>query len=602
MNWDLTSYFPAPDHPDVDRFKQDLEIDLAALQQQAAALDPLGASNLDDWEGALLRAEQLLRRLSHLGSYLGCLTAADATNESFRKSEASFALLSAEGEKLSVEFKRGLKGVDDAAVDTLLLRPALDGCAHYVARLREAAEKTMSLAEEHLSADLGVNGLHAWGRLYDTLSGKLEFDMRWPDGRCERLPIAQRRSLLSNPDRDVRRAAFTGGNSAWEQVIDVTGAAINAIAGTRLSLNAHRRVDHFLDVALYQAKITRPTLEAMFTAIHERREVAQKILQIKATAQGTQGVAWYDLEAPLPTDGEDAESLTWEKGKAQVRDAFAQSYPDLARFTEEAYKKEWVEWEPRAGKRPGAFCTGSLLTMEPRVYMTFNGSGGDVRTLAHELGHAFHHHVLQKMRPFAHLYPMTLAESASTFAEMILTEGQLNDPDLSDAQKLAILDTETGNGAVFLTDLPVRFEFEKAFHEERAKGEVEVSRLKELMVETQRGLFGNLLEEGGEDPYYWASKLHFYITGVTFYNFPYTFGFLLSRGLFARFKEEGPAFLPKYEEFLRRTGQDMAEGVARDSIGVDLTSPEFWMGAIDTMLEPMGQLEELLARKTGGQS
>ena len=153
---------------------------------------------------------------------------------------------------------------------------------------------------------------------------------------------------------------------------------------------------------------------------------------------------------------------------------------------------------------------------------------------------------------------------------------------------------------MFLTDLPVRFEFEKAFHEERAQGEVEVSRLKELMVETQRSLFGDCLEEGGEDPFFWASKLHFYITGVTFYNFPYTFGFLLSRGLFARFKQEGAAFLPRYEEFLRRTGQDMTEGVARDSIGVDLTSPEFWMDAIDTLLEPVQQLEELLARGKGG--
>lgn len=600
MNWDLSSYFPSPDHADTAAFKQKLKTDLATLLKQASKLESLATSNLDTWEEALLASEDILRRASHLGSYLGCLTSADTANEAFRKEEAAFALLDAEGEKLDVEFKRGLKGVSDADVEALLSRPSLAGCAHYVGRLREAAEKTMSLPEEHLAADLGVNGLHAWGRLYDNVSGKLEFDMAWPDGRSERLPMSQRRSLLSNPDRAVRRAAFDGGNAAWEGVIDVTAAAINAIGGTRLSLNEHRRIEHFLDVALYQSKITRASLDAMFSAIHEKRHVAQKVLQIKAQAQGTAGVAWYDLEAPLPTEEGDKESLTWEAGKTQVRDAFAQTYPDLARFTESAYEKQWIEWEPRSAKRPGAFCTGSLLTVEPRVYMTFNGSSGDVRTLAHELGHAFHHHILRQTRPFGHLYPMTLAESASTFAEMILTEGQLNDPDLSDAQKLAILDTETGNGAVFLTDLPVRFEFEKAFHEERAQGEVEVSRLKELMVETQRSLFGDCLEEGGEDPFFWASKLHFYITGVTFYNFPYTFGFLLSRGLFARFKQEGAAFLPRYEEFLRRTGQDMAEGVARDSIGVDLTSPEFWMDAIDTLLEPVQQLEELLARGKGG--
>ena len=280
MNWDLSSYFPAPDHPDVERFRGSLESDLAALMQQAADLEPLSETNLDAWEAALLSSEEILRRLSHLGSYLGCLTAADAANESYRKAEATFALLDAESEKLGVEFQRGLKGVDDRHVDMLLARASLDGCAHYIDQLREAAEKTMSLPEERLAADLGVDGLHAWGRLYDNLAGKLQFDMAWPDGRSQRLPMAQRRSLLSNPDRAVRRAAFDGGNAAWEGVSDVTGAAINAIAGTRLSLNGHRRIDHFLDVALHQAKISRASLEAMFDAIHERREVAQRILQI----------------------------------------------------------------------------------------------------------------------------------------------------------------------------------------------------------------------------------------------------------------------------------------------------------------------------------
>jgi oligoendopeptidase F len=191
---------------------------------------------------------------------------------------------------------------------------------------------------------------------------------------------------------------------------------------------------------------------------------------------------------------------------------------------------------------------------------------------------------------------MTLAESASTFGEMILTEGILSDPAVSDEDKLRVLDMETAHGAVYLMDIPVRFEFERAFHEERQAGEVEVSRLRELMTQTQQRLFGDTLEEGGDDPLFWASKLHFYITGVTFYNFPYTFGFLLSRGLFARFREEGDAFLPRYEEFLRSTGSDTAENVARESLGVDIESPEFWVDAIDTLGDAVEQLEGLWGR------
>ena len=197
---------------------------------------------------------------------------------------------------------------------------------------------------------------------------------------------------------------------------------------------------------------------------------------------------------------------------------------------------------------------------------------------------------------------MTLAESASTFGEMILTDGILSAPDIDDQQKAAILDMETGHGAIYLLDIPVRYEFEKAMYEERAEGELSVSRLKELMCETQRRVFGDLLEEGGEDPYFWASKLHFYITGTTFYNFPYTFGFLLSRGLYARFRQEGTSFLPRYAEFLRSTGSDSAENVARDTIDCDLESPEFWIDAILSLEEPLQQLRQVTQQLIGGGS
>ncbi len=596
MNWDLTSYFPRFDGPEMRDFQRALAEDLAALVTRAGALPALSADNAEAWESVLLDVEALSRRLHHLGSYLGCLTAADAGNEAYKKAEAAFARTEAEAEKLEVELQRGLKETGADALDGLAGRPALDGCAYYLRRLREEARRTMSPAEERLSADLGVDGIHAWGRLYDTLSGKLQFDMEWPDGRSERLPMARRRSLMSHPDRAVRRAAFDGGNAAWEAVQDVTGAAINAIAGTRLTLNRHRGVDHFLDTALFQARITRRSLEALFEAIYDRAELARRVFRFKARAMCAPGIAWYDLEAPLPAAGEE-KPLSWEEAHSWVRQAFAAAYPALGEFMGQMVERRWIEWEPRPGKRPGAFCTGSMLTMEPRVYMSFNGRLGDVRTLAHEAGHAFHHHVLRRSRPVLHHYPMTLAESASTFGEMILTEGVLGDPAVSDEDKLRVLDMEAAHGAVYLMDIPVRFEFEKAFHEERLEEEVEVSRLCGLMAQTQRRLFGDALEEGGEDPLFWASKLHFYITGLTFYNFPYTFGFLLSRGLFARFREEGAAFLPRYEDFLRRAGADTAENVARESIGADLESPSFWREAIDTLREPIERLEELWSRQ-----
>jgi oligoendopeptidase F len=203
--------------------------------------------------------------------------------------------------------------------------------------------------------------------------------------------------------------------------------------------------------------------------------------------------------------------------------------------------------------------------------------------------------MMRDIRPYGRGYPMTLAETASTFGEQVLMNGILDDPAISAAQKALILDIETGHGAIYLLDIPVRYEFEKAFYEERASGPLSVSRLKELMVDTQRKIFGDVLEVGGEDPYFWASKLHFYITGVTFYNFPYTFGYLLSRALYAMFKKNTGEFLPRYEEFLRLAGAEPAEKLVQHAIGRNIEEPQFWAEAIDSLEEPSARLEKLLA-------
>lgn len=594
MNWDLTDYFPEFNGPEMVAFKDEIKADLADLLQTASELDVLGEQNLSDWEDVFVRYEDLMTRFSHIGSYVGCLTSVDARNEAYTKEEAALSRLGADASKLSVELLRGLKDAPDTVFDQFVTRDALKDAGYALGRMRRDAQFTMDAAREGLAADLGVDGIQAWGRLYDTVSGKLEFDMVYPDGKTERLPMSQRRSLMEKPDRAVRQAAFEGGNRAWEGAADMAAAALNAIAGTRLTLNGYRGVNHFLDVACFQAAISQKTLDAMFEAIHSENELGRRIFRQKAQVMGRENIAWYDLGAPLPLS--DNEELDWEAGKALVHNSFSRAYPELGNFVQRVYDNNWVEWEPRSGKRPGAFCTGSKRIKQSRIFMTFNNTIGDVRTLAHEAGHAFHSYVLREKRPFASRYPMTLAESASTFGEMILTEGILENPDISDVQKALTLDMEVGHGAIYLMDIPVRFEFEKAFYEARQKGELGVSEIKDLMVETQRRIFGDVLESGGEDPYFWASKLHFYITGVTFYNYPYTFGFLLSRGLFALFQKEGADFLPRYEDFLRLTGSDTCENVAKRSIEQDLEKPDFWVQAIRSLEAPLEKLEEILPK------
>ena len=204
MNWDLTSYFSGFDSADVAQFKASLESEIAGLQSRCAQITPIGADTAGSWEEIFLEVEVVWQRMSHLGSYLGCLTAADSANEAYKAAEAAFATVSAEAETLEVDLKRGLREASDADFSAFAQRPALAECGHYLSRLREEAQRTMSPEEERLAAALGVDGINAWGRLYSTLSGKLEFDMVYADGRREKLPMAQRRSLMANPDRAVR--------------------------------------------------------------------------------------------------------------------------------------------------------------------------------------------------------------------------------------------------------------------------------------------------------------------------------------------------------------------------------------------------------------
>ena len=595
MTWDLTSYFPEFNGEEMLRFKEALRQDVEALKQSAAALAPLTEENVPAWETIFLRHEDLLRRMSHFGSYIGCLASSDARNEAYLKEEAALARQRAELAKVRIELLRAVKNSDEEIFASFTARPSLAGAQNYLNRLREEARRAMVPDKEVLATDLGVDGIQAWGRLYDTMASKLEFDMVYPDGRRERLPMSQRRSLMDHPDRRARKAAFDGGNAAWRTIEDAAAAALNAIAGTRLTLNRHRGVEHFLDIALFQAAISRKTLDAMLDALRADIEIPRRVLRLKARQMGQKAVAWYDLGAPL--DLADHQKLSWEQAKQTVAASFSLAYPALANFFNgEVIQKSWIDWEPRAGKRPGGFCTTSMLSKESRIFMTYNESLGDVLTLAHESGHAFHGYLMRDARPYARGYPMTLAETASTFGEQVLMNGLLDDHSVSDAQKALMLDVEIGHGAVYLLDIPVRYEFEKSFYEERKSGELSVGRLKELMVATQRQVVGDLLEPGGEDPYLWASKLHFYITGITFYNFPYTFGYLLSRGLYAIFRIEGDDFLPKYEELLRLAGSDTAENVVRRTVGRDLEEPQFWSEAIRSLEEPMNRLEALLPK------
>ncbi len=581
-HWDLSRFFPSFNDPARQQFRDQMRHDLVRVTEAAKSLPTLDMAHLASWEKVLREYEDLTARSWHYSTYIGCLTAEDANNAAYQAEAAEDAQTGAEMQKLSTQLKRGFRSADDAAFAALLKRPSLKGAEHYLQRLREDARRSMTPDLENLTSDLEVDGFSAWGRMYDQLIGKLEFDLVLPNGKSDKRPFSEFETLMGDPDPVVRQAAYTGLTTAIRQHIDPIAHALNHIAGWRLTLNQYRGIPDILDNALFEADIRRETLEAMFGALKKHIDIPRSMARLKARKLGHTTLAWQDFDAPLP--GISNARVSWNEGREKFLAAFRNRLPDMADLFLEMEKNRFLETEIRTGKAPGAFCTDSPLTGESRIFMTYGGTLNDLYTLSHESGHAYNNFVMKDMRPFARLMPNTLAETASTFGELVFTHGLLADPATNDEQKARILNMEANNVIGYLLDVPCRYYFEKALYAERAKGEVGIERLQELMLAAQRETFGDTLDQQG-NPWFWATKGHFYFTDSTFYNFPYTFGFLLSRGLMAEYKKQGAAFLPRYREFLRLSGSMTAEEVARRTIGVDLSDQKFWESAILSLQE-----------------
>lgn len=572
--WSLTAYFTQFGADDYLAFKSALGADIEAFLLSVREPGSVSAE-------CICAYESLSVRFGHLSSFLGCLASDDATNDAVRADEAWLATLSAELTKISAIVEGALAELDEDAAAALIADPALHGAEFAVRRMRESGRHLMPSDQEALAADLNVDGLHAWGRLYDTLSGRLSFPMTFPDGHQESVPMARRRALMADPDRTTREAAFRDGQVPWETHADTFAAALNGISGARLNLMKRRGRGHFLDEPLFDGGLTRPTLDALMQALRENIEIPRMALRSAAKFQKAP-LHFFDLEAPQIPAPSDLK-VTWDDACEILHRAFHASYPRLGEFFDSMLDQRWIEAQPRANKRPGAFCTGSGVIHQPRVFMTHHGTINDVVTLAHEVGHAWHFEVLKNHRPLATNPPMTLAETASNFGEMILLDGLERDPASSPGLRAYLLDQQMNRAHAYLINIPMRYSFEHAFYDQRQKGELSAPALRGTMEAAQRDWYGDTLAEDGLDPMFWASKLHFFITGTSFYNFPYVFGYLLSQGLFARLQVDGTKFLTDYERFLEQTGSADCETVVRETLGADITKTEFWAQAIRSL-------------------
>jgi pepF/M3 family oligoendopeptidase len=403
------------------------------------------------------------------------------------------------------------------------------------------------------------------------------------DGKVVELSAGQAFNKLHTPDTAKRTELFAQWERSWAEKSDFCADALNHLAGFRLQTYKHRGWSSVHKEPLAINRMTGATLEAMWGAIEESKPRFVQYLNRKAQMLGLERLAWADVEAPV---GDSVQHISYEAGAELIVEQFRRFSPKMAEFAEMAFAKRWIEAEDRPGKRPGGFCTSFPIAGETRIFMTFGGTMNNVSTLAHELGHAYHQHVMNDMPPLAQEYAMNVAETASTFAEMIVADALVSAA-ATEGERVTLLEDKLQRAVAFFMNIHARFIFETNFYEERRRGLVNVDRLNELMVDAQKKAFLDSLS--GYHPHFWAAKLHFYATDVPFYNFPYTFGYLFSAGIYERAKREGLAFEDKYAALLRDTGSMTVEELAAKHLGVDLTKRDFWQGAVRMAAEDVDQ-------------
>ena len=437
---------------------------------------------------------------------------------------------------------------------------------------------------EEIMARMNMSGGSAWSDLQQYLTSTVPVTYR---GGATNLSAV--RNLAYDPDPQVRRDAYQAELACYDRIKDSVAYALNSIKLETITDCRLRGYGSPLERTLKQSDMERATLDAMLGAMDEYLPKFWQYLKAKGKALGhTNGLPWYDLFAPM---GKSSTRFTTEDARNYLVELFGKFNPEEAEMIARAFDDAWIDFYPRDGKAGGAFCADVECLGQSRILTNFDGMFTDVVTLAHELGHAYHNFCIRDHRPLNHGYSMPLAETASTFNECVVMASAIQAAGDRE-EKLALIESQLQDATQIICDIYSRYRFETMVFENREERFMDAGTLCEFMTAAQKQCYGDGLDPEYLHPYMWVCKSHYY--GPTFYNFPYAFGGLFARGLYAQYEKEGDAFLPKYRKLLHTTTVATAEETARVA-GVDLTDRNFWRDALQTIADQIDLFCDLVA-------
>ncbi|MGS3143370.1 M3 family oligoendopeptidase [Aeromonas sanarellii] len=580
QQWQNEHIYPSLDSSVLEA---DMSLARASLAELGGFIEGLAQAqtSLPALQDFLREVRLRARRIRDIGWNIAVLAACKGSQDArdgLAKQQASRA------RALNADLFKTLAPIDDLMLalpapefEQLMADPLLGEEAYRLRHERRLQDQRLPVEAEQLVIGLGTDGLHAWGNLYNDLVGKIRLVI---DGR--EMGLAEASNLLSSPDRALRKEAFDAISAGWEGEQETVAAILNALNGWRLELSRQRgkvRTLDALDLSCHQSHIERATLDTLMQETWQARHLGQRALGLMAGRLGLEVLGPEDLFAPPPAASR--REIPFEEAIGIIAEAFARFDPEMGDFARMMAERGWIDAAPTPNRRTGAYCTKFAEPVEPRVFITYAGTMDNVITLAHELGHAWHNWLIRDLPMSQRSYPMTLAETASIFAET-LVRSALFEQAQSPEERLAIAWAEADGAATFLVNIPARFDFERALVAERESGYVSPARLKAMTDEAWGRWYEKSL--GRYHPMFWAAKAHFSIAGFGFYNYPYLFGYLFSLGVYQQLMSRqgaGEANVAEaYRALLRDTGRMSAEALVEKHLGQDIRQSAFWQGSL----------------------
>ena len=531
--------------------------------------------NLESIKAAIAALEEFSVLSSRLGNYINLTLTANTTDETANKYRTLFGNAYA---ALNSAYTKVYKFIGSVETD-ITADENLKDYEFYFAEAKQQYKHLLSDELEDVIAKFSISGGDGWEQLFEAMTSGVEGEFKG-----EKVTLSEIRNMAYDADAAVRKEAYETELKMYDTIKEPIAFALNNIKQQVLTETSLRGFESPLAQTLEASRMSRQTLDALLEAIREYLPQFRAYLKHKASLLGHEnGLPFYDLFAPI---GESSRRFTIEESKEFLLENFRGFSQDLADMTKEAYENNYIDFLPRKGKVGGAFCSNLPFIKQSRILTNFSGSLSDVVTIAHELGHAYHGLHIENHRVLNQEYSMPVAETASTFNENIVMNTVISEA--SDAEKVALLESQLQDTTQIIVDIYSRYLFESAVFENREKSFMFSKDLEQLMLDAQKEAYGDGLDPDAMHPYMWACKPHYYSSGLSFYNFPYAFGGLFSKGLYAIYQEQPEGFVEKYQELLRATTVTSAEDTAK-VLGVDVTDSAFWKKALAQVADNIEQ-------------